>query len=82
METQREVKKRMKKEKELLRQQLQLLAEQSKTSTDIDLSPLSNSMNGIYTTLMSERALLLLFLIVSANLFKGILVHIKNLFRR
>lgn len=72
----------MKKEKELLRKQLALLAEQSKASLNIDLSSLSNSMVRIYRTLVLEHALFISLLIMDANLFIGILVHVKKLFGR
>ncbi len=72
----------MRKEKELLREQLKLLAEQSKTAVDIDLASISNSMNDICRTLIVEHVLLVSLFVLNANFFVRILVHIKKLFRR
>lgn len=68
------------KEKELLRKQLVLLAEQSKTAIDIDLASISDSMNGIYKSLILTR-FLTLFLLVSAYFCVCFLIIVKKFFR-
>lgn len=69
-------------QRKLLRQQLELLAKQSKTKTDMDSPSLSNSMSEIYRTLLIEHAFMLSLFVVSAYLFICVKVHIKDLFGR
>lgn len=69
----------MRKEKELLRKQLQLLAEQSEKADDRELAALSSAMQGIYselkTPLLSIRSALLLA--VCLDLLVSILILIQ-----
>ena len=69
----------MKKEKELLRKQLVLLAEQSESATDGELAELSAAMCKIYDRLerpvLALRFALLLF--VLSNFIVSILILVK-----
>lgn len=71
----------MKREKELLRKQLELLAEQSEEALEDDLSRLSSAMCEIYQTLKhpTRRFGLVVFFASLANLCVSILVHIQNI---
>ena len=71
----------MRKQEELLRQQLELLAEQSKGAMEEDLSNLSNSMCEVYKLLTQSHAAFFANLIVGAYFFVGFLILIKKLFR-
>ena len=65
------------KEKELLRKQLELLAEQSKGATDRELSELSIAMCGVYKELKRNNWMnIALLLTAGLNLLICILVHI------
>lgn len=67
----------MKKEKELLRKQLELLAEQSKGATDRELSELSVAMCEVYKELQRNNWMnIALFLTAGLNLLICILIHI------
>ena len=70
----------MRKEKELLRKQLEILAKQSKDLPDKELSLLSSSMNDIYKTLTMNELLLAFCFMVLPYFVIGVLVHIKKLF--
>ena len=69
----------MKKERELLRKQLELLAEQSNGATDRELAELSAAMSDIYDRLerqtLALRIALLLF--VLSNFIVSILILVK-----
>lgn len=69
----------MKKEKELLRKQLQLLAEQSKNADECELPALSSAMLGIYEALYHPGFVfrLALCLAVGLDLLVSILVYIQ-----
>lgn len=69
----------MKKEKELLRKQLQLLAEQSKGATDRELAELSIAMCKAYKEL-NHYALtrIPLFFVMGLDLLISIIVLIEN----
>lgn len=74
----------MKKEKEILRKQLELLAEQSKEATDKELCELSDAMSDIYTSLCrpaNGAAVLIGIFVTNAYFVVGFLVHVKKLFR-
>lgn len=71
----------MRKEKELLRQQLELLAKQSKGAMETDLSELSDSMCGVYKLLAQSHAAFFANLIVGANLAVCFLILLKKFFR-
>lgn len=65
------------KEKELLRKQLELLAEQSKGATDRELSELSIAMCEVYKELKRNNWMnIALLLTAGLNLLICILVHI------
>ena len=70
----------MTREKKLLRQQLELLAEQSKGATDSELARLSAAMCEVYKTLFSEclhKCLVgALLFAICLYLVAGILIHI------
>lgn len=67
----------MNKEKELLRKQLELLAEQSKGATDRELSELSVAMCEVYKELQRNNWMnIALFLTAGLNLLICILIHI------
>ena len=76
----------MKKEKELLRKQVELLAEQSKSATDSELARLSTAMCEVYKQLETDslhRRVLLgiaLFSVVGLDLLISIIVLIEKLF--
>lgn len=74
----------MHKEKELLRKQLQLLAEQSRNGTTYGLPGYSSEMCRVYRTLEGDRTILnsVLLLVVGINLGASILVLVPKLFRR
>ena len=74
----------MNKEKELLRQQLELLAEQSGDALEGDLARLSSAMCEVYRELVRDRLTLggALFFLMCLNSLVSILVHIKKTFRR
>ena len=74
----------MKKEKELLLKQLELLAEQSSGAVDRELAELSTAMCEVYRALIRDRLLtsFAVFSSVGFNLLICILVHIKKPFRR
>lgn len=69
----------MQKERELLRKQLELLAEQSNGATDRELAELSAAMSDIYDRLerqtLALRIALLLF--VLSNFIVSILILVK-----
>ena len=69
----------MKKEKELLRKQLQLLAEQSEGATDMELAELSIAMCKVHKEL-NHHALtsISLFSVVGLDLLVSIIVLIEN----
>ena len=69
----------MKKEKELLRKQLQLLAEQSRGATDMELVELSIAMCKVYKEL-NHHALtsIPLFFVMGLDLLISIIVLIEN----
>lgn len=71
----------MRKEKELLRQQLELLAKQSNGAMEKDLSELSDSMCEVYRLLAQSHAAFFANLIVGANLVVCFLILLKKLFR-
>ena len=73
----------MKKEKEILRKQLELLAEQSKSATEDELPRISVAMCDIYKALNHPFATLVFIalLAVFAKLTIGFFVHIKKLLR-
>ena len=71
----------MRKEKELLRQQLELLAEQSKTAMEEDLSNLSNSMCEVYRLLNQSVFSVTTQLAMFAYFVVGFLILLKKLFR-
>lgn len=73
----------MKKEKELLRKQLELLAEQSSGATDRELAVLSGAMCETYRELQRDRLVIAAGLFTAClNLLVCIMVHIPKLFRR
>lgn len=69
----------MRKEKELLRKQLELLAEQSKSATDRELAELSVAMRDIYQNLLEPSLSFrgVLFLAVGLDLLVSILILIQ-----
>lgn len=69
------------KEKELLRQQLHLLAEQSKGAIETDLSEMSDSMCEVYKLLTQAEFVFIAQFAVLAYLFVGFLILLKKLFR-
>ena len=71
----------MKKEKELLRQQLALLAEQSKVTYEKDLAELSDSMCEVYKLLNQTKFSVIAQFFVLAYCFAGFLIFLKKLFR-
>jgi hypothetical protein len=71
----------MRKEKELLCQQLELLAEQSKGAMEKDLSELSDSMCEVYKSISQSHAAFFASLIVGANLVVCFLILLKKFFR-
>lgn len=74
----------MKKEKEILRKQLELLAEQSKSATEDELPRISVAMCDIYKALVGPiiaLALVANFTIMFAKLAIGFFVHVKKLLR-
>ncbi len=72
----------MKDVRKILRQQLELLAEQSKSAIDDELVRLSSAMCGIHRELVRGRLTgVTLFFVVSLNLLVSIIVLIKNFFR-
>lgn len=71
----------MRKEKELLRQQLELLAKQSKVAMETDLSELSGSMCEVYKLLSQTEFAVIAQFSVLAYLFVGFLILLKKLFR-
>lgn len=71
----------MKREKELLRQQLELLAKQSKGALEKDLSELSDSMCAVYKLLAQSHTAFFTNLIVGANLAVCFLILLKKFFR-
>lgn len=73
----------MTKEKELLRKQLELLAEQSKGAVDKELSELSAAMCNVYASLKRPTVATLLGMLaaVNAQLVVYLAVHNKKLFR-
>lgn len=74
----------MNKEKELLRKQLELLAEQSDGATDRELVGLSGAMCEVYRELVGNRLALGLALLsaVGLDLLVCFFVHIKKTFGR
>lgn len=66
-------------EKELLRKQLQLLAEQSKNADDRELPALSSAMARIYEALLrpSLSFRIVLGLAVGLDLLISVLIHIQ-----
>lgn len=74
----------MNKEKELLRKQIALLAEQSRNGTTYELPGYSSEMCRVYRTLEGDRTILnsVLLLVVGINLGASILVLAPKLFRR
>lgn len=74
----------MSKEKELLRKQMELLAEQSGDALERDLADLSSAMCEVYRELVRDRLTVgvTLFSAVSLNLLVCVLVHIKKSFGR
>lgn len=71
------------KEKELLRQQLELLAEQSKNATDRETSEISQAMSEIYKSLKrptNSTAFLVCFVIANTYFIISFLVFVKKLF--
>ena len=74
----------MTKEKELLRKQLELLAEQSAKGYPEELEGLSRAMCDIHRELAADRLLLgaVLFSVPVLNLLVSIFVHVKKLLRR
>lgn len=71
----------MRKQEELLRQQLELLAEQSKGAMEEDLSNLSNSMCEVYKLLTQSHAAFFANLIVGAYSAVCFLILLKKFFR-
>lgn len=72
----------MPKEKELLRQQLQLLAEQSARAYPDELEGLTQAMCDVYRELVVDSLpMIALFLGAVLHLFVSIFVHIKKLLR-
>ena len=66
----------------ILRQQLELLAEDSKKAcSDEDLCYLSNSMNSIYKSLISPLRIAI-FSVLTLHFSVCFIIFIKNLFRR
>ena len=74
----------MPKEKELLRKQLQLLAEQSARAYPDELEGLTQAMCSVYRELVvdSLRPMIALLLVSGFHLSVSIFVHIKKLLRR
>lgn len=72
---------RMRREKELLRQQLELLAERSKGAMEKDLSELSDPMCEVYKLLNYTVFTISAQFAVYAYLVVGFLVLLKKLFR-
>ena len=74
----------MSKEKELLRKQLQLLAEQSAKAYPDELEGLTQAMCDVYRELVvdSLRPMIALLLVSGLHLSVSIFVHIKKLLRR
>lgn len=72
----------MKREKELLRKQLELLAEQSKGATEEEITGLSAAMCKVYETLHCpiRGTGFVIFAVSLANLFVSILIHVQNIF--
>lgn len=68
-------------EKELLRQQLRLLAKQSKTAYEKDLAELSDSMCKVYKLLFQTEFAVIAQFAVPAYLFVGFLILFKKLLR-
>ena len=77
----------MKKEKELLRKQMELLAEQSRVADDRDLAHLSTAMCETFRELQAERRSrsltfrIALFSVMGLDLLVSIVVLIENLLR-
>lgn len=71
----------MKKEKELLRKQMSLLSEQSKTAMEEDLSNLSNSMCEVYRLLNQSVFSVTTQLAMFAYFVVSFLILFKKLFR-
>ena len=74
----------MKKEKEILHKQLELLVEKSKSATEDELPRISAAMCDIYKALVGPiiaLALIANFTIMLAKLAIGFFVHVKKLFR-
>ena len=74
----------MKREKEILRKQLELLAEQSESATEDELPRISDAMCDIYKVLERPLAvftLITLCAIMLAQSSASIFVHVKKLFR-
>lgn len=72
---------RVRREKELLRQQLALLAKQSKVTCERDLAEISDSMCKVYKLLTQTDFAVIAHFTVLAYLFVGFLILIKKLFR-
>lgn len=71
----------MRKERKLLRQQLELLAEQSKATYERDLSELSNSMCEICKSLVQSELAVVVQLALLAYFVVSFLILFKKLFR-
>lgn len=67
-------------ERKLLRQQLELLAEQSQTAYESDLAELSNSMCEVYKLLNQSAFAVAVQFAVFAYLVIGFLIFFKKLF--
>lgn len=71
-------------ERELLRKQMEMLAEQSKVATDIELPQLSEAMNDIYKSFLAPAKMTAFAVglsIANAYLIIGFLVNIKKRLR-
>lgn len=71
----------MLKEQKLLRQQMELLAEQSEGALDSDLAMLSNAMCNAYRLLIVDSLRLAALSFVLPNLLVRVYVHIQKTFR-
>lgn len=74
----------MEKEKELLRKQMELLAEQSRDATDREIGDLSVAMCKVHSELVKDslRLPITLFLVLGFDLAVRGVVQIEKLFRR